>query len=140
MHPDHEPYTKPDNNLQTAILEKLKKKPIYLLSPKALVFTFYYWFSLFATVIVLKTIKYKSGKQFNLYSRRCEIADKDNNCVNLWCRKFPEKLNFVPATTKPTPLAFLNCISVKIKLKEIVPKRSDQVLVQNRPLQLLNDL
>ena len=49
--------------------------------------------------------------------------------MNLWCKKFPEKLNFVPATTKPTPLAFLNCISAKIKLKEIVPKRSDQVLV-----------
>ena len=60
--------------------------------------------------------------------------------MNLWCKKFPEKLNFVPATTKPTPVAFLNCISVKIKLKEIVPKRSDQVLLQNRPLQVLNDL
>ena len=67
MHPEHEPYTKPANNLQTAILEKLKNKTIYLLSPKALVFTLYCWFSLFATVIVLKTIKYKSGKQFNLY-------------------------------------------------------------------------
>ena len=65
MHPDHEPYTKPANNLQTAILEKLKNKTIYLFSPKALVFT--PWFLLFAKVIVLKTIKYKSGKQFNLY-------------------------------------------------------------------------
>ena len=33
---------KPANSLQTAILEKLKNKTISLLSPKELVFTFYY--------------------------------------------------------------------------------------------------
>ena len=60
-------------------------------------------------------------------SRRCQIAEKDNNCVNFWCRKSLGKLNHVPTSTKAKRivLAFFIYFMSKLSslMKEIVPKR-----------------
>ena len=39
-------------------------------------------------------------------SRRCQIAEKDNNCVNFWCRKALRNLTMCQPATKRIVLAF----------------------------------
>ena len=48
-------------------------------------------------------------------SRRCQIAEKDNNCVNFWCRKSPGKLDHVPTSNKTDSFSILDLFYVKIK-------------------------
>ena len=48
-------------------------------------------------------------------SRRCQIAKKDNNCVNFWCRKSLGKLNHVPTSNKTDSFSILDLFYVKIK-------------------------
>ena len=48
-------------------------------------------------------------------SRRCQIAEKDNNCVNFSCRKSPGKLNQVPTSNKTDSFSILDLFYVKIK-------------------------
>ena len=67
---------------------KLLTQP--LLISKTLVSTFYYCHS-------FRSSKVQSWKAVYI-SRRCQIAEKDNNCVNFWCRKSPWKLNHVPTS------------------------------------------
>ena len=89
---------------------RLLTQPFLIL--KALVSTFYYWASQFAAAIALEVIKYKAGKQF---ARRCQIAEKDNNCVNFWCRKSLGKLDHVPTSNKTDSFSILDLFYVKIK-------------------------
>ena len=48
-------------------------------------------------------------------SRRCQIAEKDNNCLNFWCRKSLGKLNHVPTSNKTDSFGILDFFYVKIK-------------------------
>ena len=48
-------------------------------------------------------------------SRRCQIEEKDNNCVNFWCRKSLGKLNHVPTSNKTDSFSILDLFYVKIK-------------------------
>ena len=48
-------------------------------------------------------------------SRPCQIAEKDNNCVNFWCRKSLGKLNHVPTSNKTDSFSILDLFYVKIK-------------------------
>ena len=48
-------------------------------------------------------------------SRRCQIAEKDNNCVNFWCRKSLGKLNHVPTSNKTNSFSILDLFYVKVK-------------------------
>ena len=72
-----------------------------------------------------KSYKVKSWWNTVYISRRCQIAEKDNNCVNIWCRKALGKLNHVPTSKKTGRFSILDLFYVKIKFlnKEIVPKR-----------------
>ena len=68
-------------------------------------------------------------------SRRCQIAEKDNNCVNLWCRKSLGNLNHVPTSNKTDSFSILDSFYVKIKFlneRNCSKKRTDQDMVQNR--------
>ena len=66
-----------------------------------------------------KSYKVQSWKAVYI-SRRCQIAQKDNNCVNFWCRKSLGKLNHVPTSNKTDSFSILDLFYVKIKfLKEI---------------------
>ena len=49
--------------------------------------------------ISFKSYKVHSWKAVYI-SRRCQIAEKDNNCVNFWCRKSLGKLSHVPTSNK----------------------------------------
>ena len=90
------------------ILERLKNRTSYLPSPsKALVSTFYYCQS-------FRSNKVQSWKAVYI-SRRCQIAEKDNNCVDFWCRKSPGKLNHVPTSNKTDSFRILDLFYVKIK-------------------------
>ncbi|CAH3176045.1 unnamed protein product [Porites evermanni] len=59
------------------------------------------------------------GKEVNLcgfyISRRCQIAEKDNNCVNFWCTKSLGKLNNVPTSNKTDSFSILDLFYFKIK-------------------------
>ena len=79
----------------------------HFLISKALVCTFYYCHS-------FKSDKVQSWKAVYI-SRRCQIAEKDNNCVNFWCRKSPGKLNHVPTSNKTDSFSILDLFYVKIK-------------------------
>ena len=81
-----------------------------------LVYTFYYRASQFATAIALKVIKYKAGEQFTFHDdAKSHRTQKDNNCVNFWCRKSLGKLNHVPASNKTDSFSILDLFYVKIK-------------------------
>ena len=58
-------------------------------------------------------------------SRRCQIAEKDNNCVNFWYRKSLGKLNHVPTSNKTDSFSILIYFisNLNFLMKEIVPKR-----------------
>ena len=57
---------KPNNDFRKAEKQnKLLTQPFLIF--KALVSTFYYWGSQFATAIALEVIKYKAGKQFTFH-------------------------------------------------------------------------
>ena len=53
------------------------------------------------------------------------IAEKDNNCVNFWCRKSLGNLTMCQPATKRIVLAFLIYFMSKLNslMKEMVPKR-----------------
>ena len=60
--------------------------------------------------------KYKVQIWKTVYiSRRCQIAEKDNNCVNFWCRKSLGKLNHFPTSNKTDSFCILDLFYVKIK-------------------------
>ena len=84
---------------------KLLTQP--LLISKTLVSTFYYCHN-------LRSSKVQSWKAVYI-SRRCQIAEKDNNCVNFWCRKSLGKLNHVPTSNKTDSFSILDLFYVKIK-------------------------
>ena len=90
---------------------KAKKQNKLLTQPflisKALVSTFYYCHS-------FRSNKVQSWKAVYI-SRRCQIAEKDNNCVNFWCRKSLGKLNHVPTSNKTDSFSILDLFYVKIK-------------------------
>ena len=48
-------------------------------------------------------------------SRRCQIAEKDNNCVNFWCRMSLGKLNHVPTSNKTDSFSILDLFYLKLK-------------------------
>ena len=48
-------------------------------------------------------------------SRRSQIAEKDNNCVNFLCRKSIGKLNHMPTSNKTDSFSILDLFYVKIK-------------------------
>ena len=52
-------------------------------------------------------------------SRRCQFAEKDNNCVNFWCRKSLGKLNHVPTSNKTDSFSILDLFYVKIKFLKV---------------------
>ena len=98
-------------NLQTTILERLKKQNDLLTQPflilKSVVSTTF----LLLSVIIrychsFKSYKVQSWKAVYI-SRRCQIAEKDNNCVNFWCRKSLGKLNHVPTSNKTDSFSIL---------------------------------
>ena len=54
------------------------------------------------------------------------IAEKDNNCVNFWCRKSLGKLNHVPTSNKTDSFSILDLFYVKINfLNEINCSKRD---------------
>ena len=57
---------------------KLLTQPFLIL--KALVSTFYYWASQFATAIALEVIKYKAGKQFTFH----DDAKSQRKTTTVW--------------------------------------------------------
>ena len=61
-----------------------------------------------------KSYKVQSWKAVYI-SRRYQIAEKDNKCVNFWCRKSLGKLNNVPASNKMNSFSILDLFYVKIK-------------------------
>ena len=86
------------------------------------------WFPHFITIPsiticychIFKSYKVQSWKAVYI-SRRCQIAEKDNNCVNFWCRKSLGKLNHVPTSNKTDSFSILDLFYVKIKfLNEII--------------------
>ena len=89
------------------ILEKNKLLTQPFLISKALVSTFYYCHS-------FRSNKLQSWKAVYI-SRRCQISQKDNNCVNFWCRQSPGKLNHVPNSNKTDSFRILDLFYVKIK-------------------------
>ena len=64
--------------------------------------------------ISFKSYKVHSWKAVYI-SRRCQIAEKDNNCVNFWCRKSLGKLNHVPTSNKTDSFSILVLFYVKLK-------------------------
>ena len=88
-----------------------------------------------------KTYKVQSWKAV-YFSQRCQIAEKDNNCMNFWCRKSLGKLDHVPTGNKTDSFSIFKLFYVKIKFlnrkRKGSEERSDQVLVQNRPVQDVN--
>ena len=74
-------------------------------------------------------------------------AEKDNNCVNFWCRKSPGKLNHVPTSNKTDSFRILDLFYVKMKFlneRNCSKKRSlikiFEDMVQNRLLLVVNKL
>ena len=66
------------------------------------------------TIRYFKSYKVQSWKAVYI-SRRCQIAEKDNNYVNFWCRKSLGKLNHVPTSNKTDSFSILDLFYVKIK-------------------------
>ena len=103
------------NNLFIQPFLILKSVGFHLLLPSV---TICYWHS-------FKSYKVQSWKAV-YFSRRCQIAEKANNCMNFWCRKSLEKLDHAPTGNKPDSFSILNLFYVKIKFlneKKKVPKR-----------------
>ena len=63
--------------------------------------------------------------------------------MNFWCRKSLGKLEHVPTGNKTDSFSIFKLFYVKIKFlngkRKGSEERSDQVLVQNRPLQAVNE-
>ena len=55
-----------------------------------------------------------AGKQFTFHDD-AKSHEKDNNCVNFWCRKSLGKLNRVPTSNKTDSFSILDLFYVKIK-------------------------
>ena len=89
------------------ILEKNKLLTQPFLISKALVSTFYY-------CLIFRGNKVQCWKAVYI-SRQCQISEKDNNCVNFWCRKSQGKLNHVPTSNKTDSFSILDLFYVKIK-------------------------
>ena len=62
-----------------------------------------------------KSYKVQSWWNTVYISRQCQIAEKDNNCVNFWRRKSLGKLNHVPTSKKTDSFSILDLFYVKIK-------------------------
>ena len=60
-----------------------------------------------------KSYKVQSWKAV-YFSRRCQIAEKDNNCVNFWCRTSLGKLNHMPTSNKTDSFSILDLFYVKV--------------------------
>ena len=74
----------------------------------------------------VRSYKVQSWKTVYI-SRRCQITEKDNNCVNFWCIKSLGKLNHVPTSNKTDSFSILDLFYVKIKFlneKNCSKKRS----------------
>ena len=111
------------------ILERLKKEQVTypaLLNIKSVGFHILLLSVTIRYCHSFRSYKVQSWKAVYI-SRRCQIAEKDNNCVNFWCRKSLGKLNHVPTSTKAKRIVIAVLIYFMSKLnslmKEIVPKR-----------------
>ena len=62
-----------------------------------------------------KSYKVQSWWNTVYISRRCQIAEKDNNCVDFLCRKSLGKLNHMPTSNKTDSFSILDLFYVKIK-------------------------
>ena len=77
------------------------------------------WFPHFITErhnsLSFKSYKVQRWKAVSI-SRRCQISEKDSNCVNFWCRKSLGQLNHEPTSNKTDSFSILDLFYVKIKL------------------------
>ena len=83
---------------------KLLTQPFLIL--KALVSTFYYWASQFATAIALEVIKYKAGQQFTFH----DDAKSQRKTTTVWIsgvESLKDNLTMSQPATKRIVLAFL---------------------------------
>ena len=106
------------------ILERLKKEQVTypaLLNIKSVGFHILLLRVTIRDCHSFRSYKVQSWKAVYI-SRRCQIAEKDNNCVNFWCRK---NLTMSQPATKRIVLAFLIYFMSKLNslMKEIVSKR-----------------
>ena len=115
-------------DLQTTILGRIKKQNKLLTQPFLILKSFGFHISLQSITICychsFKSYKVQSWKAVYI-SRRCQIAENDNNRVNFWCRKSLGKLNNVPTSNKTDSFSILIYFMSKLNsfMKEIVPKR-----------------
>ena len=128
------------------MFRKAQKRNNLLIQPSLILKSVGFYILLLSVTIrychSFKTYKVQSWRAV-YFSRRRQIAEKDNNRMNFGCRKSLGKLEHVPTGNKTDSFSIFKLFYVKIKFlngkRKGSEERSDQVLVQNRPLQAVNE-